>query len=144
MPVFVKTFRKDGIVLSKPNKSNEVLVEIGQIKINVPISTLEKSKKANNSNNSITNYSSIKKSKNIKSEINVIGQNVEEAVFVVDKFLDDCSLAKLKTARIIHGKGTGKLKTGIHNFLKTNPHVKSFRLGTFGEGEAGVTVVELK
>lgn len=144
MPVFVKTFGKDGIVLSKPNKSNEVLVEIGQIKINVPISTLEKSKKINNSNNSITNYSSIKKSKNIKSEINVIGQNVEEAVFVVDKFLDDCSLAKLKTARIIHGKGTGKLKTGIHNFLKTNPHVKSFRLGTFGEGEAGVTVVELK
>lgn len=144
MPVFVKTFGKDGIVLSKPNKSNEILVEIGQIKINVPISTLEKSKKINNSNNSITNYSSIKKSKNIKSEINVIGQNVEEAVFVVDKFLDDCSLAKLKTARIIHGKGTGKLKTGIHNFLKTNPHVKSFRLGTFGEGEAGVTVVELK
>ena len=79
-----------------------------------------------------------------KSEINVIGLNVEEAVFVVDKFLDDCCLAKLQTVRIVHGKGTGKLKTGIHNFLKTNPHVKSYRMGTYGEGEMGVTVVELK
>lgn len=89
-------------------------------------------------------YTSISKSKTVKSEINVIGLNVEEAVFVVDKFLDDCCLAKLQTVRIVHGKGTGKLKTGIHNFLKTNPHVKSYRMGTYGEGEMGVTVVELK
>ena len=58
--------------------------------------------------------------------------------------MDDCSLAKLKTVRIVHGKGTGKLRTGIHAFLKKHPHVKSFRLGTFGEGEMGVTIVELK
>ncbi len=83
----------------------------------------------------------ISKSKTVKSEINVIGLNVEEAVFVVDKFLDDCCLAKLQTVRIVHGKGTGKLKNGIHNFLKTNPHVKSYRMGTYGEGEMGVTVV---
>lgn len=84
------------------------------------------------------------KAKNVKSEINVIGLNVEEAIFVVDKFLDDASLSKLNTVRIVHGKGTGKLMKGIHKFLKTNPHVKSFRLGTYGEGEMGVTVVELK
>ena len=78
------------------------------------------------------------------NEINVIGLNVEEAVFVVDKFLDDASLTKLNNVRIVHGKGTGKLMKGIHKFLKTNPHVKSFRLGTYGEGEIGVTVVELK
>ena len=86
----------------------------------------------------------ISKAKNIKPEINVIGYNVDEAIFVIDKFLDDCSLAKLQNVRIVHGKGTGKLRNGIHQFLKTNPHVKSFRLGTFGEGEMGVTIVELR
>ena len=69
---------------------------------------------------------------------------MEEACFVIDKYLDDCVLAKLQTVRIVHGKGTGKLRDGIHQFLKKHPHVKSFRLGTFGEGEMGVTVVELK
>ena len=78
------------------------------------------------------------------TEINVIGMTVEEAIFVVDKFLDDCSLSSLNNVRIVHGKGTGKLRQGIHIFLKKHPHVKNFRLGTFGEGEMGVTVVELK
>ncbi len=89
-------------------------------------------------------YKNISKSKNIRTEINVLGLTVDEAILVVDKFLDDCAIANLQTVRIIHGKGTGKLKNGIHKFLKTNSHVKSFRLGTFGEGEMGVTVVELK
>ena len=84
------------------------------------------------------------KSQNVSSEINVIGLNVDEAIFLIDKYLDDCVIAKLSPIRIVHGKGTGKLRQGIHTFLKTNPHVKSFRLGTFGEGEIGVTVVELK
>ena len=83
------------------------------------------------------------KSKNISNEINVIGLNVDEAIFTIDKYLDDCVIAKLATVRIVHGKGTGKLREGIHNYLKTNSHVKSFRLGTFGEGEMGVTIVEL-
>ena len=69
--------------------------------------------------------------------------NVDEAIFVIDKYLDDCSIAKLSAVRIVHGKGTGKLREGIHKYLKNNPHVKSFRLGTFGEGEMGVTIVEL-
>lgn len=84
------------------------------------------------------------KSQNVSSEINVIGLNVDEATFLIDKYLDDCAIAKLSPIRIVHGKGTGKLRQGIHTFLKTNPHVKSFRLGTFGEGEMGVTIVELK
>lgn len=83
------------------------------------------------------------KSKNISSEINVIGMNVDEAIFVIDKYLDDCAISKLSPVRIVHGKGTGKLREGIHKYLKTNCHVKSFRLGTFGEGEMGVTVVEI-
>jgi len=89
--------------------------------------------------NAITN-----KSKSISPEINVIGLNIEEATQIVDKYLDDANLSKLETVRIVHGKGTGKLRTGIHTFLKKHPHVKSFRMGTYGEGEMGVTVVTLK
>ena len=89
-------------------------------------------------------YTSISKSKTVSSELNIIGLTVDEATPIVDKFLDDSYLAKLETVRIVHGKGTGKLKNGIHQFLKTNSHVKSFRMGTYGEGEMGVTVVTLK
>ena len=154
MNVFVKTLKQPGIVVSNVSKSNEVRVQIGSIKTNVNIKNLEKldnsniSNKTNSTliknNSSSYSYANISKTMNAKSEINVIGYNVDEAIFVIDKFLDDCYLAKLQTVRIIHGKGTGKLRNGIHNFLKTNPHVKSFRLGSFGEGEMGVTVVELK
>lgn len=154
MNVFVKTLKQPGIVISHTSKSNEVRVQIGSIKTNVNIKNLEKldnsniSNKTNSTliknNSSSYSYANISKTMNAKSEINVIGYNVDEAIFVIDKFLDDCYLAKLQTVRIIHGKGTGKLRNGIHKFLKTNPHVKSFRLGSFGEGEMGVTVVELK
>ena len=108
------------------------------------IKFLSKSKNSKPTQKIAYNFNSFSKSKNINTEINVIGETVSDAVLLIDKFLDDCSLAKLSTVRIIHGKGTGKLKNGIHTFLKTNPHVKSFRMGTFGEGEMGVTVVELK
>lgn len=146
--VFVPSLNQEGVIVSSPSRSNEVQVQIGNIKMNLPISALEKSKISNsskkNKKENFGSYTSISKSRTVRTEINVIGYNVEEAVFVIDKFLDDCSLAKLQTVRIIHGKGTGKLRNGIHTFLKTNPHVKSFRLGSYGEGEMGVTVVELK
>ncbi len=115
------------------------------MKTTVNIKFLEKVSNSNKTKSkSVSDYTKISKSKNIKSEINVIGLNIEEATFVVDKFLDDCSLAKFQNVRIVHGKGTGKLRNGIHSFLKNHPHVKSFRLGTYGEGEMGVTIVELK
>ena len=148
LEVFVKTLNQNGTVLSHISKSNEVQVQVGIMKMNINIKDLAKAKKDNSkkSNNNIqtSGYTSISKSRTAKSEINVIGLTVEEAIFVVDKFLDDSSLAKLQTVRIVHGKGTGKLKNGIHQFFKTHPHVSSFRMGTFGEGEMGVTVVELK
>ena len=147
--VLVPSFNQTGTILSNVSRNNEVQVQIGSMKINLNIDQLQNSKNANSGKKSsyTTTHSPashISKSKTVKPEINVIGMNVEEATFVIDKFLDDCSLARLETVRIIHGKGTGKLKNGIHQFLKTNAHVKSFRLGTFGEGEMGVTVVELK
>ncbi len=146
--VFVSTLGQNGIVLSKISKSKEVQVQIGLIKTNIPIKFLEKPKNMKNdlstSNTATTYGSSVSKTRTANSEINVIGLTVDEAIPLVDKFLDDCFLAKLQTARIVHGKGTGKLRQGIHSFLKKNKRIKSFRVGTYGEGEMGVTIVELK
>ena len=107
---------------------------------------LEKSNKVEvtKTNNIPKKKNSDFKPKHVSTEINVLGQTVEEACFVIDKFLDNAVVSALPSVRIVHGKGTGALRTGIHKFLKTHPHVKSFRLGTFGEGEMGVTIVELK
>ena len=142
--VFVTTLGQNGIIVSNVSKSNEVQVQVGSMKLSVNLKYLEKIVNKNKTNKSTSSYSSVSKAKNVSSEINVIGLNVEEAVFVVDKFLDDCSIANLQTVRIVHGKGTGKLREGIHKFLKSNSRVKSFRVCTYGEGEMGVTVVELK
>ena len=128
----------------------EALRELNN-KFSLKNSSIENKNVYGSSNTKTNHHSSVTfskgnnfKSQNISSEINVIGMNVDEATFVIDKYIDDCAIAKLSPVRIVHGKGTGKLREGIHKYLKTNPHVKSFRLGTFGEGEMGVTVVELK
>lgn len=145
LSVFITTLSQNGVVVSNINKNDEVQVQIGQIKTNINIKYLEKAKNSQNDNLKKETKSSYKisKTKNIASEINVIGLTVEEAIPIIDKFLDDCILAKLQTTRIVHGKGTGKLRQGIHNFLKKHPKVKSFRTGTYGEGEMGVTIVSL-
>lgn len=144
--VFVSTLGQNGIVVSKINKSKEVQVQVGLIKTTVNINYLEEPKNFKNDLNSLPLSSSpkVSKTKTANSEINVIGLSVDEAIPLVDKFLDDCFLAKLPTARIVHGKGTGKLRQGIHSFLKKQPKVKSFRIGTYGEGEMGVTIVNFE
>ena len=139
--------------MSTPNSSNEVEIQVGMIKTSVNIDNLMKASitKNNENNKNIKGNSSVSmkntnnsKSKNISPELNVIGLNVEEATHVIDKYLDDANLSTLETVRIVHGKGTGKLRSGIHTFLKKHPHVKSYRIGTYGEGEMGVTIVTLK
>lgn len=147
MLVEVIPFNATGTVISLPNKSNEVQIQIGNTKMNISLSNLNKTKKTlTNENFSTTkvNRNNGSKSKYISPEINVIGQNVDEAIYIIDKYLDDCAISNISPIRIVHGKGTGKLREGIHAFLKKHPHVKSFRLGTFGEGEMGVTIVGLK
>lgn len=111
--VFVTSLGRNGIVLSHVSKSNEVQVQIGSLKMSVNVKYLSASKTTSKSSprSSSTSLPHISKTKSVKSEINVIGLNVEEAIFVIDKFLDDCSLAKLENVRIVHGKGTGKLRT---------------------------------
>ena len=143
MNVFVPMFNTNGIILTRPNKSGEVQIQIGNTKTNLNINNLSIAKTTTEPNNSKVHTNNIK-SKTISPELNVIGQTVDEAIFIIDKYLDDCVMSNLPTARIVHGKGTGKLSAGIHTFLKTHSHVKSFRFGTFGEGELGVTIVSFK
>ena len=143
--VFATNLNQNAIVLSKITKNDEVQVQIGLIKTTVNIKFLEKARtlKTDLNRPSISSNPIVSKTRDAHSEINVIGLTVEEALPLIDKFLDDCFLAKINTARIVHGKGTGKLRQGIHSFLKKRKGIKSFRIGTYGEGEMGVTIVEL-
>lgn len=143
--VFIGKLNQEGTVLSV-SKDKKIQVSLGLGKMYFDISDLELIKKSSKKSNHQKDYSGRKefKAKSISAEINVIGQNVDEACLEIDKYLDNCALSGLATIRIVHGKGTGALRAGIHSFLKTHPHVKSFRVGVFGEGEMGVTIVELK
>ena len=111
MTVLFKPLNSVATVLSLPNKSKDMQIQIGNLKMNANIKNLEKTKQSIQSNNT-NNYSSKRdfnlKSKNVSTEINVIGMNVQEAIFVIDKYLDDCAIAKLSPVRIVHGKGTRK------------------------------------
>ena len=145
--VYITNLNQNGIVASsKINKNDEVQVQIGLIKTNVNIKYLENPRQLKNDLTKpvISSNPKVSKTRSANSEINVIGMTVDEAIPLVDKFLDDCFLAKIQTARIVHGKGTGKLRTAIQAFLKKHKRVKSFRVGSYGEGEMGITVVELK
>ena len=142
--VIITTLNQKGIIVGQV-KNNKVQIQVGNTKLNIDINNLSlDNTKQEDKKISHTSATSNLKQKAISSEINVIGLNVDEAVHIVDKYLDDCYLSSLDKVRIVHGKGTGKLRQGIHTYLKTHPHIKSFRLGTFGEGEMGVTIVEFK
>ena len=84
------------------------------------------------------------KTASILPEINLIGMTSDEAIMTLDKYLDDAFLSHISPVRIVHGKGSGVLRNAVHNYLKRQKHVKSFRLGSFGEGDYGVTIVEFK
>lgn len=84
------------------------------------------------------------KSFSVSPEINLLGKTVDEAVAELDKYLDDAYIAHLSPVRIVHGKGTGALRNGIHAYLRRQKHIKEFHLAAFGEGDAGVTIVEFK
>ena len=147
--VFVTNLNSEGVIVSNISKDNTVQIQIGMMKMKVDIKYLQEiSNPSSKSNTKSKNYDytsrSSLKSQHVSPEINLLGFTVDEALPIIDKYLDDCYIAKLSTVRIVHGKGTGALRAGIHRYLKTHKLVDDFRLGTFGEGEMGVTVVSLK
>ena len=93
-----------------------------------------------------TNVGKVKMSKSfsISHEINLLGRTVDEAISELDKYLDDAYLAHMPNVRVVHGKGTGALRSAVHAHLKRLKYVKEFRLGEYGEGDAGVTIVTFK
>lgn len=139
---------QEASVVKLPDKNGNVIVQAGIIKLDVHISNLKKLEDKTSKElaqkyvTTSANYES--KSKNVSTSVDVRGQNLEEALMNTEKFLDDCYLASITNVTVIHGKGTGILRNGIHQMLKKHKYVKSYRTGTFGEGENGVTIVELK
>jgi len=132
-----------GTVVSPPKADGSVVVQAGIMKIQTNITNLRIVNQAPQNIVSTGKRGGLK-TQSVKSEVDLRGLMLEDALFVTDKYLDDAFFAGLNQVTVIHGKGTGVLRKGIHDMLRRHPHVKSFRLGTFGEGEAGVTVVELK
>ncbi len=144
--VYVISFDQNGVVLSPPDKNKEVMVQMGSMKAKIPLAELmlDDSAPKETKQKQPAPRAKISKSQFISAEIDCRGQLVDEALANIDKYIDDAYLSGLKQIVIIHGKGTGALRTAVQSYLKTNSHVKSQRPGVYGEGEAGVTVVELK
>lgn len=147
--VKVLSMNLTGTVNSLPDAKGNVTVQMGILRSQVNISDLEiieeaPSYSAKQLHKTSKGKMKMGKSFSVSAEINLLGKTVDEAVAELDKYLDDASLAHLSSVRVVHGKGTGALRTGIHNYLKRQKRVKSYRLGAFGEGDAGVTIVELK
>ena len=148
--VKVLSMNLTGSVTSLPDAKGNVTVQMGILRSTVNISDLEIIDEAPAysfaKRTRQTGKGKVKMGKSlaISPEINLLGKTVDEAIAELDKYLDDASLAHLSSVRIVHGKGTGALRAGIHKYLKRQKHVKSFRLGAFGEGDAGVTIAELK
>lgn len=137
-----------GTVSTLPDAKGALFVQCGIMRVQTNIKDLALVKEDSISTPAVqhTNTSKIKMSKtfSISPEINLLGKTVDEALAVLDKYLDDAYLAHLSNVRVVHGKGTGALRSAVHNHLKRLKIVKDYRLGEYGEGDAGVTIVTFK
>lgn len=146
--VKVLSMNLTGTISSLPDSRGNVTVQMGILRSQVHISDLEIIEEQNPyapKNMRRTGSGKIKMSKSlsVSPEINLLGKTVDEAVAELDKYLDDALLSHLNSVRVVHGKGTGALRKGIHEYLRRQKHVKSYHLAEFGEGDAGVTIVNL-
>ena len=147
--VKVLSMNLTGTISSKPDSRGNVTVQMGILRSQVNISDLEIIEEVNPYSPKAMKRTSkgrikMNKSLSVSPEINLLGKTVDEAVSELDKYLDDALLSHLNSVRVVHGKGTGALRKGIHEYLRRQKHVKSYRLAEYGEGDAGVTIVELK
>ena len=150
--VHVNTMNLDGTVSTLPNAKGDLYVQMGILRSQVNLKDLvliqeapaEKSGSDYLKGTSSGSKIKMSKSYSISPEINLIGMMVDEAIPQLDKYLDDAYLAKLPQVRVVHGRGTGALKAAVHKHLKRLKYVDEFRLGTFGEGDTGVTIVTFK
>ena len=141
-----------GTVTSLPDHKGNVFVQCGVIRSQVNINDLvyakeketEEKKPVLQRTRTGTSGIKLSKSLSVSGEINLLGKTVDEALPELDKYLDDAYLAHLPSVRVVHGKGTGALRNAVQNHLKRVKYVKSYRLGEYGEGDAGVTIVTFK
>ncbi len=146
--VKVLSLNVKGTISSKPDAKGMVFVQMGILRSKVALSDLQLIDEPVITGPSLQRTGAGKirmnKSASISPEINLLGKTVDEAVAELDKYLDDAYLSHLASVRVVHGKGTGALRKGVHNYLRRQKHVKDFHLAEFGEGDAGVTIVEFK
>lgn len=144
--VLIVDIDKKGYVLQEPGSSNNVLVQAGIIKTRVDISNLRllDEKVKNQYKGKTTRSITSNKDKKASMELDLRGQMVDEALIELDMFINQCILSNISMVTIIHGKGTGALRSAVQSYLKQSKHIKSFRLGLYGEGETGVTIAEIK
>lgn len=143
--VLIINLNQKGTVVTPPDKDGEAIIQAGIMKINVHITNLKLvDDQAVEIQKMGAGKIGMSKTMHISTQTDIRGMNVEEAIQVLEKFLDDAAIAGLSEVTVVHGKGTGILRSGVQQYLKTNRHVKSFRLGKYGEGESGVTIVTMK
>ncbi len=146
--VKVLSMNLKGTVHTLPNDKGDLYVQMGILRslVNIKDLILLEEPSPLGSKTKTTGAGKLKMSKSlsVSTEINLIGKTVDEALSLLDKYLDDAYLAHMPSVRVVHGKGTGALRNAVHNHLKRLKYVKSYRLGEFGEGDAGVTIVEFK
>lgn len=145
--VKIKSLGNEGEVISVDTKKNTVFVQSGFMKLKADIDDIRllgEKKQTAKQRTAVRNVSSSKFTASANSSVDLRGKTVEEAILDLDMFIDSVLRSGLNEITVIHGKGTGALRKGIHVYLRKHPNIRTFRVGTFGEGEEGVTIAELK
>jgi DNA mismatch repair protein MutS2 len=147
--VRVLSMNLKGTVSTRPDAKGNLFVQMGILRSQVNIRDLEKIEEESpyapaTKTRSGGSKVKLSKSYSVSAELNLIGKTSDEALVELDKYLDDAYLAHISPVRIVHGKGSGILRKAVHQYLRKQKHVASYRLGEYGEGDAGVTIVEFK